>query len=157
MSDRPSAAEDPSGDHLSDSDHLAVLGYGDSFERSMSPWANFALGFTSLSPLVGVYSLLAAALSTGGPPSIWWIVIVACVQLLVALIFGEVVSQFPIAGGIYLWARRLWSKRYAWMAACVYICALIVTITSVCEVGAGIRTSMFRLELNRNSTLVIVV
>ena len=95
------------GDHLSDSDHLAVLGYGDSFERSMSPWANFALGFTYLSPLVGVYSLLAVALSTGGPPSIWWIVIVACGQLLVALIFGEVVSQFPIAGGIYPWARRL--------------------------------------------------
>src|SRR5699024_10314966 len=59
--DRPSAAEDPSGDHLSDSDHLAVLGYGASFERSMSPWANFALGFTYLSPLVGVYSLLAVA------------------------------------------------------------------------------------------------
>ena len=30
-----------------------------------------------LSPLVGVYSLLAVALATGGPPSIWWIVIVA--------------------------------------------------------------------------------
>ncbi|SMY01186.1 MULTISPECIES: amino acid permease [Brevibacterium] len=74
----------------------------------MSPWANFALGFTYLSPLVGVYSLMAVALSTGGPPSMWWIIIVACGQMLVALVFGEVVSQFPIAGGIYPWARRLW-------------------------------------------------
>ena len=80
MSDHLSDAQNPSGvhnsggrqagGHLSDSDHLAVLGYGDSFERSMSPWANFALGFTYLSPLVGVYSLLAVALSTGGPPSV---------------------------------------------------------------------------------------
>ncbi|MGO1291987.1 MAG: hypothetical protein ACTMH0_11915, partial [Brevibacterium linens] len=64
MSDLPSNAHHPAGvhnsagnradGHLSDSDHLAVLGYGDSFERSMSPWANFALGFTYLSPLVGV-------------------------------------------------------------------------------------------------------
>lgn len=76
----------------------------------MSLWANFALGFTYLSPLVGVYSLLAVALSTGGPPSIWWIVIVACGQLLVSVVFGEVVSQFPIHGGIYPWARRLWGK-----------------------------------------------
>ena len=165
MSDLPSSAHHPTGahnsrghraeGHLSDSDHLAVLGYGDSFERSMSPWANFALGFTYLSPLVGVYSLLAVALSTGGPPSIWWIVIVACGQLLVALVFGEVVSQFPIAGGIYPWARRLWSKRYAWMAAWVYICALIVTITSVAEFGAGFSASLFGLELSRNSTLFL--
>ena len=48
--------------NLGDSDHLEVLGYQDSFNRSMSLWANFALGFTYLSPLVGVYSLFAVAL-----------------------------------------------------------------------------------------------
>ncbi|RBP65698.1 amino acid/polyamine/organocation transporter (APC superfamily) [Brevibacterium sanguinis] len=123
----------------------------------MSLWANFALGFTYLSPLVGVYSLLAVALSTGGPPSMWWIVIVAGGQMLVALVFGEVVSQFPIAGGIYPWARRLWGKRYAWMAAWVYICALIVTITSVAEFGSGFVASLFGLELTKNVTLVLAL
>lgn len=123
----------------------------------MSVWANFALGFTYLSPLVGVYSLLAVALAAGGPPSIWWIVIVAAGQMLVALVFGEVVSQFPIAGGIYPWARRLWGKRYAWMAAWVYICAMIVTITSVAEFGAGFVASLFDFELTRNVTLVLAL
>ncbi len=146
-----------SGAHLSDGDHLSVLGYSDSFERSMSVWANFALGFTYLSPLVGVYCALAVALAAGGPPSIWWIVIVAAGQMLVALVFGEVVSQFPIAGGIYPWARRLWGKRYAWMAAWVYICAMIVTITSVAEFGAGFVASLFDFELTRNVTLVLAL
>ena len=54
-------------------EHLEVLGYDDTFQRSMSLWANFALGFTYLSPIVGVYSLFALSLSVGGPPSIWWI------------------------------------------------------------------------------------
>ena len=115
---------------LGDGEHLKVLGYEDSFNRSMSLWANFALGFTYLSPLVGVYSLFALALTVGGPPSIWWIVIVGAGQLLVSLVFGEVVSQYPIHGGIYPWARRLWGRRYAWMAAWVYIWAMIVTITA---------------------------
>ncbi|MCC4268562.1 amino acid permease [Microbacterium schleiferi] len=106
--------------HLNDDEHLSVLGYENPFNRSMSLWANFALGFTYLSPLVGVYSLFALALSVGGPPSIWWIVIVGLGQTLVALVFGEVVSQFPIHGGIYPWARRLWGRRYAWIAAWVY-------------------------------------
>ena len=140
--------------HLNDDEHLAVLGYEGKFDRSMSLWANFALGFTYLSPLVGVYSLLAVALATGGPPSIWWIVIVACGQLLVSVVFGEVVSQFPIHGGIYPWARRLWGRRYAWMAAWVYIWALIVTITSVAEFGAGFVTSLFGVELTPLSTLL---
>lgn len=142
-------------EHLADNEHLSVLGYEGEFDRSMSLWANFALGFTYLSPLVGVYSLFAVALSTGGPPSIWWIVIVACGQLLVSLVFGEVVSQYPIHGGIYPWARRLWGRRYAWMAAWVYIWAMIVTITSVAEFGAGFVASLFGIELTANSTLVI--
>ena len=81
--------------------HLEALGYsGTDFHRSMSLWSNMALGFTYLSPLVGVYSLFAYSLSIGGPPAMWWIVIVGCGQFLVALVFGEVVSQYPIAGGI---------------------------------------------------------
>jgi amino acid transporter len=133
--------------HLSDAEHLAVLGYEGKFDRSMSLWGNFALGFTYLSPLVGIYSLFAVALATGGPPSIWWILIVGGGQLLVSLVFGEVVSQYPIHGGIYPWARRLWGKRYAWMAAWVYIWALIVTITAVAEFGAVFVSSLFGFEL----------
>ena len=82
---------------LSDQEHLKVLGYEGAFTRSMSLWANFALGFTYLSPLVGVYSLFAIALQVGGPPSIFWIVIVGLGQLLVSFVFVEVVSQYPIA------------------------------------------------------------
>src|SRR6478752_9816958 len=142
---------------LSDGEHLSVLGYEDSFNRSMSLWANFALGFTYLSPLVGVYSLFALALSVGGPPSIWWIIIVGAGQLLVSLVFGEVVSQYPIHGGIYPWARRLWGRRYAWMAAWVYIWAMIVTITAVAEFGSGFLASLFEVEVTRETTLGLTV
>ncbi|MCU1417474.1 MAG: amino acid permease [Schumannella sp.] len=140
-----------------DADHLKVLGYDEGFQRSMSLWANFALGFTYLSPLVGIYSLFAVGLQTGGPPSVFWIFIVGAGQLMVALVFGEIVSQYPIAGGIYPWARRLWGKRYAWMAAWVYIWALIVTITSVAEFGSGFFASLFGLEATPLVVLILTV
>ncbi|MDJ0376778.1 amino acid permease [Cryobacterium sp. PH31-L1] len=138
---------------IGDGDHLKVLGYDDSFHRSMSLWANFALGFTYLSPLVGVYSLFALAMSTGGPPSLFWLFIVGTGQLLVALVFGEVVSQYPIAGGIYPWTRRLWGKRYAWMAAWVYIWAMLVTITAVAEFGTGFLASLINAPATKEVTL----
>ena len=90
-----------------DASHLHALGYKSEFKRDMSPWANFSLGFTYLSPVVGVYTLFAYALATGGPPMIWSFLIVGVGQLLVALIFSEIVAQFPVAGGVYPWARRL--------------------------------------------------
>ncbi len=116
--------------------HLADLGYTSDFKRSMSFWGNFSLGFTYLSPVVGVYSLFAFAVGSGGPASIWAVVIAAVGQLLVALVFGEVVSQFPVTGGIYPWTRRLWGRRWAWMSGWIYMIALVVTIASV-SYGAG--------------------
>lgn len=123
----------------------------------MTLWANFALGFTYLSPLVGVYSLFAVAVATGGPPSIWWIVIVGAGQFLVSLVFGEVVSQYPIHGGIYPWARRLWGRRYAWMAAWIYIWAMIVTITAVAEYGSGFLASLFGIAATKEVTFGLTV
>ena len=120
----------------SDDAQLASLGYESKFKRDMSPWANFSLGFTYLSPVVGVYSLFAFALGTGGPPMIWSFVIVGIGQLLVALVFSEVVAQYPVAGGVYPWARRLWGRRWAWMTGWVYLIALMCTIASVAY-GAG--------------------
>jgi amino acid transporter len=114
-----------------DAAHLSSLGYRSEFRREMSLWANFALGFTYLSPVVGIYTLFALGLMTGGPAMIWWLVIVGLGQLLVALVFGEIVSQYPVAGGIYPWARRLWGRKWAWMTGWVYLIALLTTIAGV--------------------------
>jgi amino acid transporter len=122
--------------HDSDAAHLASLGYESEFKRDMSPWANFSLGFTYLSPVVGVYTVFAYALAQGGPPMIWSLIICGLGQLLVALVFSEIVAQFPVAGGVYPWARRLWGRKYAWMTGWVYLIALFVTIASVVY-GAG--------------------
>ena len=62
---------------------------------------------------------------------IWWLLIVGLGQLLVALVFGEIVSQFPVAGGVYPWARRLWGVKWAWMTGWVYLIALLTTIAGV--------------------------
>ena len=96
----------------------------------MGLWENFALGFTYLSPVVGVYSTFALAFVAGGPPMIWSIVIAGIGQLLVALVFAEIVAQFPVAGGIYPWARRLIGRRWAWLTGWIYGWALIATVAS---------------------------
>jgi amino acid transporter len=89
----------------------------------MSPWANFSLGFTYLSPVVSTCAFFAVAIAGVG-------------QFLVALVFGELVAQFPVARGVYPWARRLWRKHWAWTTGWVCTVAVLVTIASV-TYGAG--------------------
>ena len=83
-----------------DAEQLKSLGLSSGFERTMSFWENFSLGFTYLSPVVGVYSVFAMALKAGGPPMFWNYILVGLGQLLVCLVFGEVVSQYPISGAL---------------------------------------------------------
>lgn len=123
---------EPDGDEA----QLAGLGYQASFNRSMSPWQNFALGFTYLSPVVGVYSVFAVAIQAGGPAMIWSYLIAGIGQFFVALVFGEIVSQYPVAGGLYPWARRLVGKRWSWIAGWIYAWALFSTIAAVAT-GVG--------------------
>jgi amino acid transporter len=140
--------------HHSDDDHLASLGYTSEFRRDMSPWANFSLGFTYLSPVVGIYTVFAISLALAGPPMIWSLVLVGVGQLLVALVFSEVVAQFPVAGGVYPWARRLWGKKWAWMTGWVYLIALLTTIASVTYTAGFYIAPTLGIEPTTNTVIV---
>lgn len=140
-----------------DAEQLRALGYVSHFDRSMSKWENFSLGFTYLSPVVGVYTIFASAFVAGGPPMWWTYIGVGLGQLLVCLIFGEIVSQFPISGGLYPWARRLMGKRWAWMAGWVYAWALCCTMAGVATGVAPYLAQLFGVDSTPLATTVIAL
>lgn len=129
-------AQDTHISDKADDAQLKALGYTASFDRTMTLWENFALGFTYLSPVVGVYTLFGFALATGGAPMFWSYVVVGIGQFLVCLVFAEIVSQYPIAGGVYPWSRRLIGERWGWMTGWIYMWALATTVAAV-AMGAG--------------------
>ncbi|MGE2730738.1 APC family permease [Mycolicibacterium vaccae] len=147
---------DPPGqESVTDDERLRRLGFKNEFKRDMGPWANFALGFTYLSPVVGIYVTFAFALSAGGPPMMWALVIAGLGQLLVALVFGEVVSQFPLAGGVYPWARRLWGRRWAWLTGWIYMMALFATISALAYGSSPYICALFGIEHTTVATVLV--
>ncbi len=143
--------------HDSDAEQLRALGYDSHFDRSMSFWENFSLGFTYLSPVVGVYSVFAMALRAGGPPMFWNYLFVGLGQFLVCLVFGEVVSQYPISGGLYPWSLRLVGRRWAWMAAWIYGWALFTTVAAVAVGGAPFMGQLLGVELGAGTFTLIAI
>jgi amino acid transporter len=140
-----------------DAEQLKALGYVSKFDRTMSKWENFSLGFTYLSPVVGVYTIFASAFIAGGPPMWWTYILVGLGQLMVCLIFGEIVSQFPISGGLYPWARRLMGKRWAWMAGWVYAWALCCTMAGVATGVAPFLAQLFGVDSTPLATTIIAL
>ena len=141
----------------SDAEQLKALGYSSHFERSLSQLQNFSLGFTYLSPVVGVYSLFAVAIAAGGPPMFWWYLLVGVGQMFVCLVFGELVSQFPISGGLYPWTRRLIGKRWAWITGWVYGWALFVSIAGVATGGAPYLAQLLGFTVTPINTTLIAI
>lgn len=150
----------PSGaEHDDDAAHLASLGYSydTEFKRDMGLWGNVALGFTYLSPVVGVYTTIGAAVALAGPPAFWTLLLAGVGQLMVALVFGEIVSNFPVAGGVYPWSRRLWGPKYAWLNGWIYAIAINVTIASVAYGAGPFLLPMFDIEPTGISDVVIAL
>ncbi len=140
-----------------DERQLARLGYRQQLSRSIGLFSNFAVGFTYLSPVVGVYSLFAFGLATGGPAFIWSIPIVVFGQFMVVFTFSEIASQFPLAGGIYQWSKRLVGPRYAFVSGWMYTAALLVTVAAVAYAANTFASPLFGWENTPTSTVLMAV
>ena len=110
--------------------------------RSLSLWNSLTLGFAVVSPVVGLYAItgVQTAVTGGG----WFIALVICLvmQLLVATVYAELSSQFPIAGGAYKWARQLGGSVTGQFAGVIYVSSTIAMLTTTAYTG-GVWLSIF--------------
>ncbi|CAO3632003.1 unnamed protein product [Mucor hiemalis] len=97
-----------------DAARLNQLGYKQELKRELGSFGNYGLALSVVCISSGLTSLFAYGLNTGGPVvMVWGWVIVAVFTMFVALAMAEISSAYPTSGGLYWWAARLSSKRYA--------------------------------------------
>src|SRR6516164_3484602 len=110
---------------------LESLGYNPQLNRVLGFFSNFAVGFTYLSPMVGIYSLFVFGLGIAGPAYIWLTFVPLIGMLFVALVFGELGSHYPVAGALYNYGKFSVGAGYGWFVGWFYGVALLVTVASV--------------------------
>jgi urea carboxylase system permease len=114
-----------------DSGELAGFGYKQELDRSLGSFSSFAAGFSYISILTGVFELFGFGFGNAGP-AVWWSwPIVFSGQMCVALCFAEMAGQFPLAGSVYQWSKRIGSDRTSWMTGWILIIGSIVTVAAV--------------------------
>jgi amino acid transporter len=110
---------------------LVSLGYKPQLSRVLPLFSNFAVAFTYLSPMVGIYSLFVLGVGTGGPAYVWLTWLPVAGMLLVALVFGELASHYPVAGALYQYSKFSVGPKYGWFVGWFYGIALLVTVAAV--------------------------
>ncbi len=121
---------------------LTALGYRPELSRVLSLFDNFSVAFSYLSPMVGIYSLYTLGLGTGGPRYIWTIPVVVALMMLVALVFGELASEYPLSGALYQYGKYTVGPRYGWFIGWIYGFALLATVASVDSGAVSYVTSL---------------
>lgn len=158
MADMPSSGQAvvQSEQGKQDAQQLASLGYSQDLRRTMSLFSNFAATFSYISVTTGIFALFAFGLGTGGPAFFWSWPIVFGGQFLVALVFAELVSHYPLAGSVFQWTKQVSNKDVAWLDGWVYLVAQIATIASVDFVVPPVIASLLGLDAKNTGVLIAI-
>jgi amino acid transporter len=115
-----------------DDAHLRSLGIKPELRRTLGFLSNFAIAFSFISVSTGSFGNFGVGIGLGGPASIFWSwVLVVGGQLLVALVFAELASHYPVAGSIYQWSKRLSNRTLGWFTGWFYFWAQVITVSAV--------------------------
>jgi len=144
--------------HKRDTEQLAKFGYSQELKRSLGFFSTFAIAFSFISATNGFYALFYYGLDIGGPAGlIWQWPIIVFGQFMVALVFAEAASHYPLAGGVYQWAKRFMGGSYGWWVAWMFACALVVTVAAVAFGVAPIVCSLMGWETTHGTLLAIAI
>jgi amino acid transporter len=119
-----------------DAARLRELGYEQELRRRLGGLDNVAMGFATISPVVGLYAVVLVGTIVAGPAWVWVLPIALAGQCLLLVVYSELSAEFPLTGGAYQWSRRLLGGAYGWFSGWVAICAYAVANTTIAYLGA---------------------
>lgn len=96
----------------SDSDELLRFGYKQELQRSMGGFSSFAISFSLISVLTGIFANFNFGFAQSGGMLAWSWLLVGLGQFLVALVMADLSSHYPISGYGYQWTARLVNPHY---------------------------------------------
>ena len=91
----------------SDSAELHALGYKQQLNRTMGGFSSFAISFSLISVLTGIYANFNFGFAQVGGAIVWSWLLVGAGQFLVSLVMADLSTHFPISGYGYQWTSRL--------------------------------------------------
>ncbi len=131
----PTEPERPLLDSGADTDsaYLEKLGYKQELNRTLGLFSAFGVQFTSIAIASGIFTTLIVGFGFFGPASFWSFLVGGGLQVFtVGLAVAQLVSAYPLAGGVYQITGRITGKPWlAWQTGWWLLIAHTVAVTTV--------------------------
>lgn len=115
-----------------DADDLAAFGYRQELRRGIGGFSSFAVAFSLISVLTGVFANFDHGLRQVGGAVAWsWLVVLAG-QLLVALVLADLAVRMPLSGYGYQWTSRLANPHAGFLVGWMLLVQFLSGFPGVC-------------------------
>jgi amino acid transporter len=129
----------PDGDPVdavirADAEYLQKFGYKQELNRALGLFSSFGVQFTSISVGSVLFTTIIVGFQFFGPASFWPFVVGGALQVFgVGLAVAQLVSAYPLSGGVYQILSRLAPKMpwLAWQSGWWLIVAHVVAVSAV--------------------------
>jgi amino acid transporter len=144
-----------------DSKLLAKFGYSQDLNRSMKGFSSFAISFSLISILTGIFANFHFGYSEVGPwISISWLVVFIG-QFFVALIMAELSVRFPISGYGYQWSSRLVNNKLGFATGWLLLMQFLTGFPGICKtlgiVFSDFISQVFKFEINDVIISILII
>ena len=144
-----------------DSKFLAKFGYKQDLNRSMKGFSSFAISFSLISILTGIFANFHFGYSEVGPwISLSWL-IVFIGQFFVALIMAELSVRFPISGYGYQWSSRLVNSKLGFATGWLLLMQFLTGFPGICKtlgiVLSNFLSQVFFIEISDINISIIII
>jgi amino acid transporter len=118
---------------VDDATYLAKLGYQQELNRALGLFSSFGVQFSLIAITSSLFTTAVVGLGFFGPASFWsYVVGGGCQVFLVGLAVAELVSAYPLSGGVYQITNRITRKAWlAWQSGWWMVVAHVVSVTAI--------------------------
>ncbi|MEF2976244.1 APC family permease [Subtercola sp. YIM 133946] len=131
-----------------DSEYLGQLGYKQELKRALGLVSSFGIQFSAIAVASALFTTIGVGFGYFGPASFWSFVIGGAFQVFfVGIAIAELVSAYPLSGGVYQIVSRLTKKPWlGWQTGWWIVIAHIVSIPAIAVAIAPAVAGWFGVE-----------
>ena len=133
------------------------FGYRQELNRTMSGFSSFAVSFSLISVLTGIFANFNFGFREVGGWILWSWTIVAIGQYLIAMVMARLSIRFPIAGYGYQWTSRLVNPHFGFFIGWMLLMQFLTGFPGIAQTAAISIAGFANLDVGENGIILLTI
>lgn len=133
------------------------FGYRQELNRTMSGFSSFAVSFSLISVLTGIFANFNFGFREVGAWILWSWTLVAFGQYLIAKVMAGLSVRFPIAGYGYQWTSRLVNPHFGFFIGWMLLIQFLTGFPGIAQTAAVTISGLLDMQINENGIILLTI